>query len=65
MRYNQNNIDELIRQYNIQKGEILAGNDNPELLKQLKVTIIRLLNFGVLTMKEITPLLQELFLLIN
>mgnify|MGYP006266681159 CR=1 FL=1 len=63
-RYNQSDINELVRQYNIIKGELLIGNDNPELLKQLKIIIIRLVNLGILTMREITPLLHELFLLL-
>lgn len=64
IRYNQPEIDELINKYNILKGEILIGNDNPDLLKDLKIIILRLVNYNVLTMKEITPLLQQIFLLI-
>lgn len=63
-RYNQSEIDELIRQYNITKGEILAGNDNPILLKQLKVIIMKLMHFNVLNMRDISALLSELFILI-
>lgn len=64
IRYNQPEIDELINKYNILKGEILIGNDNPDLLKDLKIIILRLVNYNILTMKEITPLLQQIFLLI-
>jgi len=63
-RYNQNEIDDLIRQYNITKGEILAGNDDPLLLKQLKVIIMKLMHFNVLNMRDISSLLSELFILI-
>lgn len=64
VRYNQSEIDDLIRQYNITKGEILAGNDDPLLLKQLKVIIMKLMHFNVLNMRDISSLLSELFILI-
>lgn len=64
IRYDQNEIDELVNRYNIIKGEILVGNDNPKLLKELKVIIMKLMNYNILKLNEITPLLQELFLLI-
>lgn len=63
IRYNQPEIDALINKFNILKGEIMAGNDNKELLRDLKVTVLRLVNYNVLTMKEITPILEYLFLL--
>jgi hypothetical protein len=62
-RYNQQDIDALINRYNIIKGEILIGNNNPDLLKELKITVLRLVHYNVISMKEITPLLEHLFLL--
>lgn len=64
MRYNQRDIDALINRYNIIKGEILIGNNNPDLLKELKITVIRLVHYNILQMREITPLLEHLFLLL-
>lgn len=64
MRYNQKNIDDLIEKYNILKGELLIGNNNPELLKDLKLTVLQLVNFNILHMKEILPLLENIFLLL-
>ena len=48
VRYNQPEIDFLINKFNILKGEIMAGNDNIELIKDLKVTVLRLVNYNVL-----------------
>lgn len=62
-RYNQDEINKLIEKYNITKGEILIGNDNPDLLKQLKVSVLGLVKYNVLDLKQITPILQYLFLL--
>lgn len=63
-RYNQSEIDELINKYNILKGELLIGNNNPDLLKDLKLTIIQLVNYNILQMRDILPLLQTILLLI-
>lgn len=63
-RYNQSEIDELINKYNILKGELLIGNNNPDLLKDLKLTIIQLVNYNILQMKDILPLLQTILLLL-
>jgi hypothetical protein len=64
VRYNKNEIDELINRFNILKGELLIGNNNPDLLKELKITILRLVNYNILSMKEIIPLLEQIFYLI-
>lgn len=63
-RYNQSEIDELINKYNILKGELLIGNNNPDLLKDLKITIIQLVNYNILQMRDILPLLQTILLLL-
>ena len=63
IRHNQKDIDSLINKYNIIKGEILIGNNNPDLLKDLKLTVIRLVHYNVINMKEILPLLEYIFIL--
>lgn len=62
-RQNQAEIDTLVNQFQILKGEILIGNSNPDLLKQLKVCVLKLVDYNVITMKEINKLLQAIFLL--
>jgi hypothetical protein len=42
----------------------ILGNDNPELLKELKINILRLIDLGILTLREVSPLLHQIFLLI-
>lgn len=63
-RYDQSKIDELINKFKILKGEILIGNNNQDLLHKLKMVILQLINFGVLHLKDIAPLLQTILLLI-
>ncbi len=63
IRYDKNKIDELINSYNILKGEIMVGNDNPDIIKQLKRTILSLVNVNVIKLKDIIPVLEYLFML--
>lgn len=61
--FHQAEIDKLIDHYNILKGEILIGNNNPDLLKDLKLTVIKLMNYNILKLTDIHKLLELLFLL--
>lgn len=61
--FHQTEIDKLIDNYNIVKGEILIGNNNPDLLKDLKITVIKLMNYNILKLSDIHKLLELLFLL--
>lgn len=60
-RHNQQEIDQLINRYNVIKGEILIGNDNLELLKELRTVILRLVSLGILTTRDISNLLEQIF----
>lgn len=64
LRYNQSKIDNLINKYNILKGELLIGNNNPQLLKDLKLVILQLVNHNIITLKDISPILEAIFVLI-
>lgn len=59
-RYNDAEKNELINKYNILKGEILAGNDNYQILKELKTVIIRLMHLSVLDRHSVNSILNEI-----
>ena len=44
-----NNVDELKNQYKILSGEINSGNDNPQLVKDLKKVLCKLKDYGCIT----------------
>jgi hypothetical protein len=62
--HNQEFIDELINRFNIIKGEIMIGNNNPDLLKELKIIALQLMDYNVLDFRQINNLLRYLFYLI-
>lgn len=62
--HNQEEIDKLINRFNIVKGEIMIGNDNPELLKEVKILALQLMDHNVLDFRQINNLLKYLFYLI-
>jgi len=57
---NKNEEQKDVNRFLILKGEIMAGNDSSQLIKEFKLLIIRLKNNGVLPKKEATDLLIEL-----
>ena len=64
LRYNQNKIDLLVNKFKILKGEILIGNDNMQLIRDLRAVVIQLVNHNILRLRDITPLLEQIFLLL-
>lgn len=60
----QNRINALIERFNVLRGEILINNDNPDLLKELRLVILELINFKILKLSDVNYILQQLFLLI-
>jgi hypothetical protein len=62
--HNQEKLDEMINRFNILKGEILIGNDNKDLLKELKVLVLKLVENNILNFSQINKLLQYIFYII-
>ena len=52
--------DKDINEYEILKGEIMAGNDNKDLIKKFKAKIIKMSNSGLLNKKEVSSILHDL-----
>lgn len=52
--------EKLINEFEIMKGQILAGNDNEEIVKKFKVLILKLSKMGLLPRTEVNTLLMDL-----
>jgi hypothetical protein len=52
-----------IDRFNVLRGEVLAGNNNEKVIKELKLLIIKLMNDGKLNKNEATNMLIELSVL--
>jgi len=49
-----------IHAFEVMKGEILAGNDNKDLIKKFKLHIIKLSRMGTLPKKEVNEIMEDL-----
>jgi hypothetical protein len=49
-----------VNQFEIMRGEIMAGNDSSELVKKFKILIMKLAKNGLLPQREAKDLLYEL-----
>jgi hypothetical protein len=56
---------ELLKRFDLLKGEVIAGNNNPEILRELKSMILRLTHENILTKKQRDALLYDLFIVLN
>lgn len=56
----KDHLEKDIHQFEVMKGEIMAGNDNKELIKKFKVHIMKLSKNGTLPKREVTEILEDL-----
>jgi hypothetical protein len=52
--------NEDMNKFEILRGEIEAGNDNPKLVKEMKVLLMKLTKAGYLSRKEALETIEEL-----
>ena len=52
--------DELINKYGIMKGQILAGQDNKEVIKEFKESILRLSELKLMPKSQVREILMDL-----
>jgi hypothetical protein len=52
--------EQMADRFDILKGEIVAGNDNPKIVKELKVLLMKLINMGRIPRKEAHDILTDL-----
>jgi hypothetical protein len=62
-KYNSDEIDRDIKCFNILRGEILAGNDSKEAVKEIKALLFKLLNEKVISQRDYSSLVYRLLLL--
>jgi hypothetical protein len=53
-------LDKDFNQFEIMKGEIMAGNDSVELIKKFKVLLLKLVNSGQLPKPQVQEIMTEL-----
>jgi hypothetical protein len=63
-KYYSKIVNDDINRFNIIKGEILIGNDSKELLKELRILILRLLKYDVLDKRVFNELMLDILLLL-
>ena len=56
----KSDIDKEIDEFEIMKGQIMSGNDNKDLVRKFKSTIMKLSNKGVIPKSQVKELLLEL-----
>jgi nitrogen regulatory protein PII len=49
-----------IHQFEVMKGELLSGNDSPEMIKKFKLLLLRLSRNGTIPKRETTELMEDL-----
>lgn len=52
--------EQMADRFDILKGEIVAGNDNPKIVKELKVLLMKLINTGRIPRREAHEILTDL-----
>ena len=53
-------LEQDIHQFEVMKGEILSGNDSPEMIKKFKLLLLRLSKNVTIPKREATELLEDL-----
>ena len=62
-KYNSDEIDRDVKRFNILRGELVCGNDSPEIIKELKALLFKLLNERLISQRDYTSLVYRLLLL--
>lgn len=63
-KYNADLVNDSINRMLILKGEILAGNDSKEVLREFKVQLLTLLKHNIINQKTYADLLAEIIMII-
>jgi polyhydroxyalkanoate synthesis regulator phasin len=56
----QEKISDIVEEFKILQGEIIAGNDNPQLISNIKNVIEKLVYHGKLSKEEAMEIMDEL-----
>ena len=64
LKYNperlDDDLDSIINEFEILKGEVIAGNDNPKIIKDIKAILLKLVKLGKVSQETATEILAEL-----
>jgi len=59
----KDSMDKDIHQFEVMKGEILAGNDSSVLIKNFKILLLKLSKSGALPKHEVSEIMEDLLTL--
>jgi hypothetical protein len=59
-KYSDKSRDKDVKRFNILRGELMAGNDNPEILKELKTLLFRMMDQNTITRSEYNKIMSKL-----
>ena len=62
-KYNDKQRDEDIKRFNILRGELIAGNDNADLIKELKALLFKLMNQKVISRADYTKIMERILIM--
>ena len=62
-KYNDKERDDDIKRFNILKGELIAGNDSPNIIKELKVLILKMADSKTISKTDFNKITYQLMLL--
>jgi hypothetical protein len=57
-KYNEQNRNELVKRYKLVSGQILAGNNNPDIIKELKMILINMLDKKIISQRDYNKMLN-------
>jgi hypothetical protein len=57
---NEEEMDKELNHFEILKGEIIAGNDNPKIIKEFKAMLIKFGREGRIPRREVNSILEEM-----
>ena len=52
-------IENFVKHFKVLEGEILAGNDNPQILRELKEVLYKLHHLGKISIKQVNKYLNQ------
>lgn len=59
-KYSDKERDEMIKRFNILRGELLAGNDNPSIIKEMKLLILKMYHEKIISKPEMNKIMYQL-----
>lgn len=60
LQYKEHDINEDLERFDLVRGMVVAGNNSPEVLKELRDLVAKFINWGIMTKREGKPIIQDI-----